>query len=118
MIGGKDCARRTETHCGGVFFDLGIKMMSQKDIMTQCPLIRGSKSLKLREDMQFCDLGSQRYCRGEIRLCRNPDALREFLIRVGLGWRPPKKEGPQLMSIGGENKWNPLKWLHAILMAR
>jgi len=65
--------------------------MSRKIMMKQCPLSRGPKFLNVGRDIEFCDPDNQRWCMGQIRLCRNSDALRKHYIKIGLGWKQWKR---------------------------
>jgi len=58
-------------------------------ILRQCSYYRGSEGPNIG-DIEHCTFEDQEACMGEINSCRNPEALRQYLLDQGLGWKKMK----------------------------
>jgi hypothetical protein len=62
-----------------------------QQILKQCPCHRDSEEPE-RGGIGYCSLDEEMQCTGEVQFCENPQALKEYLLDRGLGWREKKRK--------------------------
>ncbi len=82
-------------------FGRNIVLNSRGANSAQCLLYQDCGDPNIKRSIKYCDLDSRRNCRGEIRNCKHPEALKEYLSERGLGWKEAKKDE---RSAGGPKK--------------
>ena len=74
---------------------MGETPMSKERCKTSktCSHYRDPKNLNVG-GAGYCNLDNQTECDGQIELCQNPEALKEYLMERGFGWE--KKKGKKI----------------------